>query len=405
MSIYYLIMALMTCAVFILGGYVVGSISPSFILGKILKNIDIRQHGTGNAGTLNTFKVLGWGPGVVTALFDLIKGLLSMYLAHLLGASPLCAHLVGLAAILGHTFPFYLKFRGGQGVATATAIMIYYLVFFFTKGGLAVEILIPLAFAVGSFAYISKKEEIVGIVILPLLAIFIFVFAPLQTHHFYLLSIIVYILIINTLNVYQGQFLKPSSEEIKKEINWRLYLRPFAFLLIVYYMATSKREALVLIGSIALFFLLLDLIRLVSKRVNIFFFKTVKELYKAKEYMKFSSITLFLFANFLTILLFRKNIAILAVSFLIFGDFFSKFFGLHFGRTKIFEKSFEGSLAHLNACLLSGYILLHFITFPLHIYLTGALVASLSEVLPLGIDDNFSVGLLSASSMYVFFLF
>ena len=395
----------MICVVFIIGGYAVGSISPSYILGKILKNIDIREHGTRNAGTINTYQVLGLGPAVITALFDLTKGLLSMSIAHWLGASPLCAHLVGFAAIFGHTFPFYLKFRGGQGVATATAIMIYYLVFFFTKGGLPLEILIPLAFAVGSFAYISKKEELVGIVILPLLAIFIFVFAPLQTYHFFILSIIVYILIIHILNVYQRQFLKPSSEKIKKEINWRLYLRPFAFLLILYYMNTSKKEALVLIGSIALLFLLLDLIRLFSKKVNVFFFKTVKDLYKAKEYKKFSSITLFLFASFLAVLLFEKEIAVLAVSYLIFGDFFSKFFGLHFGRIKFFEKSLEGSLAHFNACIISGYILIHFLSFPLHVFLIGALVASISEVLPIGINDNFSVGLLSASSMYVFYLF
>jgi glycerol-3-phosphate acyltransferase PlsY len=395
----------MICIGFIIGGYIVGSVSPSFILAKILKNIDIREHGTRNAGTINTYKVLGLGPAIITALFDLIKGLLSMYLAHLLGASPLCAHLVGFAAILGHTFPFYLNFRGGQGVATATAIMIYYLVFFFTKGGLSVETLIPLAFAVGSFAYISKKEELVGIVILPLLAIFIFVFTPFQTYHLFILSIIVYILIINILNVFRGKFLRTTSEKIKKEINWRLYLRPFAFLLILYYMNAGKRAALVLIGSIALFFLLLDLIRLFSKRVNVFFFKTIKDFYKSKEYKKFSSITLFLFASFLTILLFNKNIAILAVSFLIFGDFFSKFFGLHFGRTKIFEKSLEGSLAHFNACIISGYIMLHFISAPLHIYLTGALVASASEALPIGINDNFSVGLLSASSMYVYYLF
>jgi len=398
-------MEIMSWVICIIGGYILGSISPSYILGKVLMKIDIREHGTGNAGTLNTYKVLGVGPAVITALFDLSKGLLAMFIAHSSGASPLCVHLAGFAAILGHTFPFYLKFKGGQGVATATAILIYYLALFYGSGGLPLETLIPLAIAVISFFYISKKEEIVGVVILPLLAVFVFVFAPFQVYHFFILTIIAYILFINILNVYRSQFLKSSSEKIKKEINWRLYLRPFAVLFIIYYLNTGKKEALTLIGSVVLFFLLLDLIRLFSKRINRFFFKTIKEFYKSKEYKKFSSITLFLLASFLTILLFRKNIAVLAVSYLIFGDFFSKFFGLHFGRTKIFEKSLEGSLAHFNACLISGYVLLHFLSLPLHIYLTGVLVATASEVLPLGINDNFSVPLLSASSMYVFHLF
>jgi len=374
-------------------------------LKRNLKNIDIREHGTGNAGTLNTYKVLGLGPAIITALFDLTKGLLAMFIAYSLGGSPLCIHLAGFAAIFGHTFPFYLKFRGGQGVATATAILIYYLVFFYTNSWLPYEILIPLVIAVISFAYISKKEEVVGAVILPILAIFIIVFSPFQSYKLFILTIITYILTINIINIYRGQFLRLSSEKEKKEINWRLYLRPLAILLIVYYMKTTKRETLVLIGSIALFFLVLDIIRLFSKRINIFFFDTIKGLYKSKEYKKFSSITIFLIAGFLTILLFDMNIASLAVSFMIFGDFFSKFFGIQFGRTRIFEKTLEGSLAHFNACIISGYILLHFLSLPLYIYLTGAIVATISEALPLGVDDNFSVALLSASSMYVFYLF
>ncbi|MFQ5722371.1 MAG: diacylglycerol/polyprenol kinase family protein, partial [Candidatus Aminicenantales bacterium] len=131
----------------------------------------------------------------------------------------------------------------------------------------------------------------------------------------------------------------------------------------------------------------------------------VKAVYKSKEYKKFSSITLFLFATFLTILLFDQSIAVLAVSYLIFGDFFSKFFGLHYGRHRIFDKTLEGSLGHFTACLLSGYVFLQFVSMPIYIYLTGALVASIVEMLPLGVNDNFSVALLSASSMYVFQLF
>lgn len=386
-------------------GYLIGSISPSYILGKILKKIDIREHGTKNAGTVNTYKLLGLRPAIITATFDLAKGLLSMYLAYLLGATPLLIHLTGLAAILGHVFPFYLHFKGGQGVATATAILIYYLILFYKNGWLQWDSILFLALCVFSFIYITKKGEIIGIVVLHILAIIILVFSPFKAQKIYIISIIAYILLINILNIIHQQLLPSYSDEMKREINWRLFLRPLAILLPINYMNTNKRDTLTLIGAIALFFLLLDLIRLFSKKINTFFFKKIKSLYKSKEYKKFSSITLFLFAIFLTVLLFDRAIAVLAISYLIFGDFLSKFFGLHFGRKKIFDKTLEGSLAHLNACLLSGYIFLHFIPIPIHIYLTGAFVASVTECLPLGVDDNFSVALLSASSMYVFHLF
>jgi len=389
----------------LLMGYLIGSLSPSYLLGRILKNIDIRRCGTKNAGTVNSYRVLGLGPAIITAVFDLAKGLTSMYLAYLLGASPTLVHFVGLAAIFGHVFPFYLHFKGGQGVATATAILIYYLTIFYKNSWLPWDSLLFLAFCVLSFFYIAKKGEIVGLVVLPVLTVLILVFPPPSALKFYIISIIAYILFINVINIRNQHLLRSTTKEMKQEINWRLYLRPLAVLLIINYMNTDKKDTLVLIGAITLFFLGLDLTRLLSKKINIFFFKQVKTIYKAKEYKKFSSITIFLFASFLTVLLFDQRIAILAVSYLIFGDFFSKFFGLHYGRHKIFDKTLEGSLAHLTACLLSGFIFLHFISFPLYIYLTGVLVASTAELLPLGINDNFSVALLSASSMYVFQLF
>jgi len=397
-------MNLLVWFLIILMGYLIGSISPSYFLGKILKKIDIREHGTKNAGTVNTYNVLGLGPAVTTGVFDLSKGLLAMYFAHLLGASPLHVHLVGFAAILGHVFPFYLRFRGGQGVAVATAILIYYLVLFYLGAWLPWQSLIFLVFCVLSFIYIAKKGEIIGLVVLPVLAIFILVFSPYQPEMIFILSVIAYILFINIQNIRHQHLLK-TAEKLKKEINWRLFMRPLAILLIINYMHTDRKDTLVLIGVITLFFLLLDLIRLFSKKVNIFFFDKIRSFYKSKEYKKFSSITIFLFASFLTVLLFEQATAILAVSYLIFGDFFSKFFGLHFGRRKIFEKSFEGSLAHFNGCILSGYLFLHYISFSIPVYLTGALVASVVECLPLGIDDNFSVSLLSASTMYIFHLF
>ncbi|MFQ6109389.1 MAG: glycerol-3-phosphate acyltransferase [Candidatus Aminicenantales bacterium] len=397
-------MDLLTWFSIVLMGYIIGSISPSYILGKVLKKIDIREHGTKNAGTLNTYKILGLGPAIITALFDLSKGLLAMWVAHTLGASLLHVHLVGFAAIFGHVFPFYLRFRGGQGVATATAILIYYLGIFYARAWLPWDSLLLLAFCVLSFVFIAKKGEIVGVVVLPVLTVFILVFSPSHLYQILIISIIAYILFINIQNIRHFHLLK-SSEKMKKEINWRLYLRPLAVILLINYLKTDKKDTLVLIGVITLLFLFLDLIRLTSKKINVFFFKTIKSLYKSKEYKKFSSITLFLFAIFLTILLFEQAIAVLAVSFLIFGDFFSKFFGLHYGQRKIFEKSLEGSLAHFTACLLSGYVFLQFVPFSIPIFMTGALVASVAEFLPMGVDDNFSVALLSAATMSVFHLF
>lgn len=386
-------------------GYLLGSISPSFILGKIIKGIDIREHGTKNAGTVNAYRLLGLWPAVLTAAYDLLKGLLAMYLCALAGGSPLFIHLAGLAAIAGHVFPFYLRFRGGQGVATATAIMIYYLIIFYVRSWLPLSSLLLLAFCVVSFSYIGRKGEIVGSVILPLLAVFILVFSPRSPYFYFLLSVIVYILFINVLNLQRQRLLPLSSLKSGDVIGWRLYLRPLAFMLVIFYLQTDKKRALTAIGGIALFFLLLDLIRLFSPRINIFFFQKIRKIYRGKERKKFSSITIFLFALFLTILLFEKSIAVLAASFLTFGDFFSKFFGLLFGRRQIFEKTWEGSLAHLNACLISGYLLLHYVSLSAFAFLAGALVASISEVLPLGIDDNFSVSLLSASTMSVYILF
>jgi glycerol-3-phosphate acyltransferase PlsY len=398
-------MSFLLWALTILGGYLIGSISPAYFLGRIRKKIDIREHGTKNAGTMNVYHLLGLGPAAATAIFDVSKGLLVMFLARLLGATPLLAHLAGFAVILGHVFPFYLRFRGGQGVATAAAIMIYYLVLFYQKRWLPWESLLLLALCVFSFVHISKKGEIVGATVLPVLSIVILVFSPVQKYQVFILSIIAYIFLVDILNIRRSRLLNASLGKMKTEINWRLYLRPLAVLLVINYLRADKKQALTLIGSIALFFLLLDLIRLFSTKVNVFFFKKVKDLYKSREYSKFSSITIFLFAGFLTVLLFEKPIAVLAVSYLIFGDFFSKFFGIHFGRTKIFEKTLEGSLAHFNACLIAGYIFLHFVSVPIPAYLTGVFVASVSEVLPLGVNDNFSVALLSASSMYVFLLF
>jgi glycerol-3-phosphate acyltransferase PlsY len=381
-------------------GYLIGSFSPSYVLGRLLKGIDIRKHGDGNAGTVNTFKVLGWKPAFATAIIDVSKGLISMFIAKQLGLSPSCYSIAGLASVAGHVFPFYLRFKGGQGVATAVGMLIYYLFFIFKNGWINLNSLFILGIVVLSFFYISKKGEMVGLIVLPLLGLFIFIDSPLNRITVFTAIIIVYIVFINLFNLLKTNFLKLSRESGNYYIPWRLLLRPAAILLVIFNLIQNKKNTLYLVGGITLFFLLIDFVRLIYRKFNILLFKT-KEIFKSKEYKKFSSITMFLAACFLTFLLFEKTIATFAVTFIIFGDFFSKYFGMKFGRVKIFDKTFEGSLAFFNACLLSGFVLLHYLNLSWPVFLCGAFVATIVEILPFGIDDNFSVAIMSGSVMYL----
>lgn len=389
----------------ILLGYILGSLLPSYFLGRKLKGIDIREQGTRNAGTVNTYQVLGLLPSVITALFDVSKGIISLYLGQLITGSPFGGYLAAAASVAGHVFPFYLSFRGGQGVATATGLMLYFLVRYYLNGYLPWFSLLLLAFIVFIFSWIARKGEFVGLFILPSLIFLLVIFAPFSAEKIFTIIVMAYIFSINILNIWKLGLWKPSEFAQKGLITWRLYLRPLAFLLILFNFKLEKKIILTLVGSLTLFFLIPDLLRLIWNRINRFFFIQVRKIYKEKERTKFSSITLFLLSFFLTLLLFERGIAVLGISFLVFGDFFSKIYGLRFGRTPFFEKTLEGSLAHLCACLMVGYLLQPFINLSLPVIFLGGLVAAVVEALPLGIDDNLSVALISASVIYVTRLF
>lgn len=108
-------------------GYLFGCIQTAYILGKIVAGIDIRQQGSGNAGASNVVTVLGLKHGVITGIVDILKGVLPVIIIRAFyPATPALAYAAGMAAIIGHIFPFYLKFRGGKGVATLLGMMLAY---------------------------------------------------------------------------------------------------------------------------------------------------------------------------------------------------------------------------------------------------------------------------------------
>lgn len=115
----------------ILIGYIFGCFQTSYIYGRT-KGIDIRERGSGSAGATNTLRVLGKKAGATVLLCDIIKTGLAMSLVRLLFADsysdilPLLALYAGAGAILGHNFPFYLKFKGGKGIACTAGLIIFF---------------------------------------------------------------------------------------------------------------------------------------------------------------------------------------------------------------------------------------------------------------------------------------
>ncbi|EHK4845280.1 glycerol-3-phosphate 1-O-acyltransferase PlsY [Enterococcus faecium] len=104
--------------------YLLGSIPSGVWIGKLFFKKDIRQHGSGNTGTTNTFRVLGKTAGIVVLLMDILKGTLATCLPmifHLSGINPLW---FGVCAIIGHTFPIFAGFKGGKAVATSAGMLL-----------------------------------------------------------------------------------------------------------------------------------------------------------------------------------------------------------------------------------------------------------------------------------------
>lgn len=104
--------------------YLVGSIPNALWIGKMFKNIDVREFGSGNVGATNATRVLGWKLGVMVLIFDAFKGMIFIIIARILGLEDIYVVLIGLAAILGHSYSIYLKFKGGKAVATSLGVML-----------------------------------------------------------------------------------------------------------------------------------------------------------------------------------------------------------------------------------------------------------------------------------------
>jgi len=106
--------------------YLLGAVPTAYIVGKVLKGIDIRKHGSGNVGATNTFRILGKGPGIFVLLFDILKGFLAVVMVGGLLRIDILWVLImlGLTAIIGHNWTVFLNFKGGKGIAASLGVLI-----------------------------------------------------------------------------------------------------------------------------------------------------------------------------------------------------------------------------------------------------------------------------------------
>jgi glycerol-3-phosphate acyltransferase PlsY len=117
--------------ILIVTAYILGSIPSAVWAGRFFHGVDVREHGSGNAGTTNVIRVLGWKTGIPVLIIDMIKGWAATMLPALFHiAEPESTNIIvfqiiaGLTAITGHIFPVFAGFRGGKGVATMFGVLI-----------------------------------------------------------------------------------------------------------------------------------------------------------------------------------------------------------------------------------------------------------------------------------------
>ncbi len=177
--------------------YLIGSVNFSVILSKKMAGFDVREKGSGNAGTTNMLRSVGKEAAALTLICDVLKGIIAVGISAMVGLivknanSALLVQIAGLAVVVGHTFPIFFGFKGGKGVATSVGILLIInwhvgllcLVFgliiiavtrMVSAGSVTAAILYPvvIAFGVGSEHFIVDGNYLIFSIILALFVIF-----------------------------------------------------------------------------------------------------------------------------------------------------------------------------------------------------------------------------------------
>lgn len=383
--------SLVAAAEAVLLGYLLGSVLPAYLVARA-RGVDILTTGTGNPGISNLADTMGYGVAALAAPYDVLKAPLAMVAALALGVSAPVAYLAGAAAFVGHRAPFYLRFRGGEGIAPLVGIA------FFSMGMLVYgdpefgAVLAPLfaAMALAFFTRMRRKPSWLFVFLfLPLLVNAALLDQGLDVHTGALLVVGLYIVGHRILQLLEPKLeAMPASERALLRRKW---LRPLAiaFPLGVLW---ARGPTLAVLGATLAVFAVSEALRFRAR------YHRFPLPYRQSERERISSMVMFLLGAFVTLTFFPTGIASLAVLFLIFGDLLAWCIGQTVGGPGFLDKTWAGTGACLLTCLtlVSLYSSLGLISLPVGVL--GAVCATALEAAPIQ-DDNFVMPVSSAIAM------
>lgn len=323
-------------------GYLVGSVSPGYFFGRLVKGIDIRTFGNKNTGATNTYHVVGPIYGILTGLIDFSKSALVYYFS-LSQLKPDLAILAGLTAVLGHIFPFYLGFRGGRGVASLYGL---------------------------NLAVIFFNRTIFGL--------------------FFLFGSIIYVLLVSKRRSFEAPLRK-----ILKLLGIAL---PFGLIFL------PKIILLWIAGFLFSLFFFFDLLRFFHPKLSSWYLK-ISFLAKQKETRHFSGFTLFLFSTFLLFAFFSKETAVLSLTIFILADLMAPIASRYFLSIKTFpQRTLGGAITVFLTAFITGLFLQSLTSLSLSTerILFAAILATFFDQISFFADDNLLVPLGTALGLTLF---
>lgn len=325
--------------------YLLGSISPSFFLGKLVKGIDIRQHGDHNAGGANTLATVGVVPGIAVALFDLSKGLIALLIASsLFGLSGELLLIPIAAAIAGHVFPFYLQFRGGQGAGTAVGVFGYYLFALMIAGRLPWETVALVGVVGAVVALVAPTVEFIGVAMIPLLIYLVLHYAGLSFPASAMALLLVFLLGVTSYNFLRKGILR-SDAVIGR--NWGMIVVTAAGTGVLLLRCLAGREAAAAASVVAV---------LGFGAAAAAGWRRARRRSGDAGTLATES-ALFYLGALLVTLLFPRPAACLALAFLVGGSLFGELFGSEVGfRPVTGAGTFRRAVVFFCGCLAAGEI-------------------------------------------------